>query len=292
MQQMAESGCFWLLITGGEPLLRNDFCEIYRYAKELGMIITVFTSATNFTERIADLFSEYPPFLVEATLHGSTEETFEAVSNIPGSFRRFQQGIQLLREHKLPFHLKMIVMRQNVHEVEATRQLALDMGAGDFRFDPMINADFFHSSKVADLRITVEEALKLDLLKPYKARWEKIYHTATKKRRIYQFSSDLLFPCRAGKCSFAISADGQLLPCILVRAPHYNLRKTSFNDAWRKMNRFTSTVKTRKTNQCLKCSVQTCSKCPAWGHLEHGDLNAKSWFACTLQKEREKIFLK
>jgi MoaA/NifB/PqqE/SkfB family radical SAM enzyme len=34
LDQIAEAGCLWLLITGGEPLLRKDFLEIYTYAKK------------------------------------------------------------------------------------------------------------------------------------------------------------------------------------------------------------------------------------------------------------------
>jgi len=32
--QIAEAGCLWLLLTGGEPLLRKDFLEIYTYGQE------------------------------------------------------------------------------------------------------------------------------------------------------------------------------------------------------------------------------------------------------------------
>lgn len=291
LDQIVERGCLWLLITGGEPLLRRDFSEIYCHAKELGMIVTVFTSATDLTRQIIDVFTEYPPFLVEATLHGATEATFDAISGIRGSFRQFQKGIQLLQECKIPFHLKMIVMQQNFHEVSAARRLALNIGAGDFRFDPMINADFSHSSKVVSLRITVEEAIRLDFLEPYKGRWERIYRTAMIKRATHRPADGLLFPCRAGKCSFAISADGQLIPCILIRDPSYDLRKISFSEAWEKLSHYTTTVRMKESNLCLKCSVQTCSKCPAWGYLEQGDPDAKSQFACALEQERERIFL-
>jgi radical SAM protein with 4Fe4S-binding SPASM domain len=291
LEQISKQGCLWLLITGGEPLLRKDFTEVYKYAKELGMIITIFTSATNLTAQVADVFVKYPPFLIEATLHGVTATTFDVISGIPGSFFQFKRGIQLLRERNISFHLKMIVMRQNLHEVESARQLALELGAGDFRFDPMINADFFHSSKAENLRISIEEAIRLDLSEPYRSRWKKVYHKALKTRALYRPSGELLFPCRAGKCSFTISADGQLLPCILMRTPTYDLRKISFSEAWEKLNNYTTTVRMKETNSCLVCPVQTCSRCPAWGYLEHGDPDVKSRFACTLQQERENIFL-
>ncbi len=291
LKEMAKNGCLWLLITGGEPLLRKDFCEIYRYAKKLGMIITVFTNATKITEKIADLFIKYPPFLIEATLHGSTRTTFDTITGVSGSFDQFQRGIQFLRERQIPFHLKMIVMRQNVYEVEAARQLAIEMGADDFRFDPMINADFFHSNKIKKLRVTIKNAAELDLHGSFKNRWKKIYRTALIKKTNQQTSGKLLFPCRAGKCSFTISANGHLLPCILMRFPTYDLQKLSFMEAWKKLNHYVITTYMRKNNSCLKCSLQACSKCPAWGYLEYGDPNSKSSYACALQHEREKNFL-
>lgn len=291
LDQVAEYGCLWLLITGGEPLLRKDFIDVYRHAKELGMIVTIFTSATNLTQRVAEAFAEYPPFLVEATLHGSTEATFDTVTGVHGSFKRFERGIGLLREFGIPFHLKMIVMRENLHEVEPARQLAIKLGAEDFRFDSMVNADFLHSAKSKGLRITIEEAMELDLLEPYRDRWERVFRKALDEQTRNPVFHDLLFPCRAGKCSFTVSADGKLLPCILIRAPAYDLRTMSFSQAWNRLNRYTTTVSMREDNLCRACPVQTCSRCPAWGYLEHEDPDAKSRFACALEQKRESYFL-
>lgn len=292
LDQMAQEGCLWLLITGGEPLLRKDFCDIYQYAKELGMIITVFTSATVLTDRIINKFTEYPPFLVEATLHGVKQETFEIISGVPGSFNKFRQGIRLLRGSKVPFNLKMIVMKHNFKEVSYAYEFALDLGAEDFRFDPMVNVDFLHSEKAKALRVSPREVIKIDLKEPYLERWRKIFRTALVKQKKFLFPKKrFLFPCRAGKSSFTISADGQLLPCVLMRQPFYNLEKTTFKEGWGKLNRFTTSTIMKSYNSCLKCTAKTCPRCPAWGYLEHGNPNSKSQFACSLQIEREKTFL-
>ena len=45
--QIAEAGCLWLLLTGGEPLVRKDFLEIYTYAKKKGFLITLFNNSMN-----------------------------------------------------------------------------------------------------------------------------------------------------------------------------------------------------------------------------------------------------
>jgi len=87
LDQIAEAGCLWLLITGGEPLLRPDFFEVYTYAKKKGFIITLFTNGTLITPEIADYLVQWPPFKVEITLYGVTSETHESVTGIPGSFK-------------------------------------------------------------------------------------------------------------------------------------------------------------------------------------------------------------
>lgn len=291
LNQMKEAGSLWLLITGGEPLLHRDFCQIYRHAKELGMIPTVFTSATMITDRVVEVFKRYPPLLIEATLHGASAQTFDAVTGIQGSFQKFLRGVALLRENKIPFNLKMVVMQQNLAEAKLTREFALSLGAANFRYDSMIQGDFFESGKAQNLRITVEEALELDQTESYHQLWKRIYRTALKERSSGKGKETILFPCRAGKSSFAVSADLQLLPCILMRTPSYDLLTKPFSSAWKKLNRHTTTIQMGMDNACRTCQTTSCSQCPAWGYLEHGDPNMKSGFACALEHGREKLFL-
>src|SRR4051812_31117124 len=49
IDQVAEAGCLWLTLTGGEPLLRPDFCDIYRHAHKRGLLLSVYTNATLIT---------------------------------------------------------------------------------------------------------------------------------------------------------------------------------------------------------------------------------------------------
>ena len=58
IDQITDAGCLYLLITGGEPLLRKDFGAIYRHAKTKGLMVTVFTNGTLITDDLLDLFSK------------------------------------------------------------------------------------------------------------------------------------------------------------------------------------------------------------------------------------------
>jgi len=75
IDEMAESGCLWLLFTGGEIFVREDFLDIYSHAKERGLIVTLFTNGTLITPEIADYLAEWRPFSIEVTLYGRTRET-------------------------------------------------------------------------------------------------------------------------------------------------------------------------------------------------------------------------
>ncbi len=95
LDELVEMGCFWLLYTGGEIFARKDFLEIYTYAKQKGFLITLFTNGTLISVEIADYLVEWPPFAIEITLYGRTKETYEALTQIPGSYEKCLRGIEL-----------------------------------------------------------------------------------------------------------------------------------------------------------------------------------------------------
>lgn len=59
-RQAAEMGVGSLLLTGGEPMLRPDFKEIYRAIYRMGFILELYTNATLITPEIKALLEECP----------------------------------------------------------------------------------------------------------------------------------------------------------------------------------------------------------------------------------------
>ena len=70
-------GVVWCLITGGEPLLRDDFCDLYLALKRKGLLLSVFTNATLINEEHIRLFKRYPPRDIEVSVYGVAQETYE-----------------------------------------------------------------------------------------------------------------------------------------------------------------------------------------------------------------------
>ena len=61
-------GAMWVLISGGEPLLREDFPQIYMALKRKGLLVSVFTNATLLQDKHIELFKKYPPRDIELSL--------------------------------------------------------------------------------------------------------------------------------------------------------------------------------------------------------------------------------
>jgi len=110
VDEISDAGCLWLLYTGGEIFLRRDFLDIYTYAKKKGLIVSLFTNGVLLTPEVADRLVEWRPFSIEITLYGRTEETYERITGIPGSFERCMRGIRLLLARGLPLELKTMAM--------------------------------------------------------------------------------------------------------------------------------------------------------------------------------------
>jgi MoaA/NifB/PqqE/SkfB family radical SAM enzyme len=129
LDEITEAGCLWLLFTGGEILVRKDFLDIYAHAKGKGLLINLFTNGVLVTEEIAAFLAGMPPFVIEISLYGSTPETYERITRVPGSFERCLRGIRLLKDRGLPLRLKTMVVTVNQHEIwEINRFVEEDLG--------------------------------------------------------------------------------------------------------------------------------------------------------------------
>jgi MoaA/NifB/PqqE/SkfB family radical SAM enzyme len=101
--QAFSLGAIWCLITGGEPLLREDFFDIYLYVKKKGFLISLFTNATLINKEHISIFKKYPPREIEITVYGVKKETYERVTRVRDSYEAFKNGLNLLIKIRLRF---------------------------------------------------------------------------------------------------------------------------------------------------------------------------------------------
>jgi radical SAM protein with 4Fe4S-binding SPASM domain len=278
IDEITDAGCLYMLFTGGEPLLRDDFPQIYRYAKEKGLLVTVFTNGTLITDKVAGMFRELPPHEVEISLYGATAPTYERITGIPGSYKRCMDGIKLLVDNKIKVRLKTILMTLNVHELSEMQNIARGFGSG-FRFDAAISPGLGGDKTPLELRVSPEEVVDREFADDERGKQWKMFFEGSKEHVL----TDELYGCGAGVTGFHIDSTGNLHPCLMVLDICYDLSATGFIEAWKDM---ISRIKERKARPDFPCrgcvKINLCGYCPAFFSLENGAEDVHSEYICRM----------
>ncbi len=220
LDELAEAGCLELCLTGGEPLARPDFFDIYQHAARKGFLITLFTNGTLLTEAGADRLAEYPPLRIEISIHGRSSDLFERITQQNGSFQRCLTGIRLLLDRGLRVTLKTTAMTINQHEVLAIKKFAADLGPVAYKLGEELRASLDGSDEPKGFQLSARELDALNRRDP------------DLREEACKTSSQTPGPCRSGLRSFHIDAYGMLQLCSGNRRQSFDLRRGSFREGF------------------------------------------------------------
>ena len=291
-------GALWGLITGGEPLLRKDFAEMYMLLKKKGLLVSVFTNATLITEDLIQLFKKYPPRDIEVTVYGVTRETYENVTRKKGSFDAFMKGLKLLFDNEIPVSLKAIALRSNLHEMESIAQFCRERSKYNYRFDSVIHLrydrDAARNQEILKERLMKEEVVFLE--NNDRIRFGQLIDHCDKflNLELPGNNNGQLFLCGTGNGRFVISYDGKLKLCSSLCSPDMvsDIRASpskipdAFADLSKKVKGM-CTSNVEFTERCGICRIQNlCLGCPAHAWLETGDVDKPAEYFCTIAQAR------
>src|SRR3989454_4227138 len=144
IDEMADLEILYLNLTGGEIFTHPNFFEIYDYAYRKVFLLMLYTNGTIFTQAIIDRLKHSRPFSIDISCHSVNEEAFDRFTQVPGSFRQFLKGMELLRPSGLPFCFKTKAMNWNKEEIPQIRRFVESFGL-TFGFttslSPRLNGD-------------------------------------------------------------------------------------------------------------------------------------------------------
>jgi MoaA/NifB/PqqE/SkfB family radical SAM enzyme len=282
LAEISDAGCLFLLLTGGEPLIRRDFARIYRAAVERGMLVTLFTNATRVTGETIALLKDLPPRSVEVTIYGSRPETHDAVTGVAGSFDRCIRGVTAMRRAGVRLRLKTILMTLNTHDARNMRALADDMGV-PFRMDACLFPKRDGDASPLRFRVAPETAVAEELADAAtRDEWTAYY------RRVKGVPpTDALYECGCGISSFHVDAFGNLMPCLMARSVRFDLRSGCFRDGWQNVIPGIRNIQAGRGYPCGVCERKgVCSACPGFFEMENGDGRQPSRYVCEVGTAR------
>ncbi|MFC1674564.1 radical SAM/SPASM domain-containing protein [Candidatus Omnitrophota bacterium] len=286
LDKVYQAGVIWLCLTGGDPLARADFLEIYSYAKQKGFIVSVFTSGYLLDKKIVKFLKSKPPFVIELTLNAVTEQLYEKISGVKGSFLRLMKGINLLIKERIPLKIKTQVTKDNLEELTKIKKLVEGLGL-EFRpshiLYPRLNGD----KTPCNLRISPKEILGLDA--------DDRRLSACDDWRLQDSNPHPptvnLFTCAiGGGDGFHIDPLGNIFLCNLMRKTDFNLLKTDLGYA---LDGLISQVREKSfltDSACRDCSLKRlCNWCPGRAYLEKDKEEEPIEYYCELARLQRMI---
>ncbi len=297
IDEIAASGTLWLLITGGEPLLHPEFEKIYRHCIQSGMLVTLFTNGAMIKDHHIALFKELPPFSIEITLYGASEEMYQKVTQTKNSFEKVRTICQRLIDEKLPLKLKSVAFKPLMNDIPDIKSWAENQLGLTFRFDTKIDPGIYGDS-FDDIRANPEELVDLEMAMVKKENMVmdmKHFQNLHEKRKMNMVNDTNLYTCGAGKNSYYIDYKGYVHTCSTGRLEDeaFDLNKMSFHEIW--FNKLPDVIfqEVRDKNSiCRTCEFRGfCDVCPATAKLATGSKEGRPQYICQHTMMRKKRFL-
>ena len=304
--EAASMGAVWCLLSGGEPLLRADFAEVYLGLKRLGLLVGVFTNACLVTPAHVDLLRRYPPRDLEVTVYGATRLTYERVTRRPGSYDGFVRGLGLLQEGGVPVRLKAMALRSNVHELGEMSRFCRQWTKDYYRFDPLLHlrfdGDARRNAEIRAERLTPQEVVAVE--RADAERFGALQKGCREGTLIHPEGEDAaasvcdhLFSCGAGSGGFTLGCDGTFHLCSALRHPDtvVSVRPgapgaVSLREAWERVVPRVRDLRGSEPGflaRCRRCAiVNLCLWCPAHAALETGAMDAWVEYFCEVAHAR------
>ena len=277
LEQMAEAGVLFLLVSGGELFVRDDALEILEHARRLAFNVKLKTNGTLIEEREAAELARIGVNEVQVSIYSAIPEVHDAITKLAGSLARSIRAVRLLRSRGIQVMVSNVLMRKNARDYGGVKALATELDAR-FAIDPTITPHLDGARLLSPLNL-VDVQLK-DVFLDERAVGDVAQFCAPPPAVDDSVLDGI--PCSAGYTSCYVSPYGEVYPCVQFPLACGNVRRQRFADIWRQsaQMRKVRSIRARDLTVCHDCvHLASCTRCPGLAFME-GDLRGPSREDC------------
>ncbi len=118
-----------LILTGGDPLLRENLYDLIDEARRLGIAVSITPAATAaLTREVLVKLIEHGVEGLGLSMDGSTAERHDAIRGIPGTFDRTMQAMRWAQELGMPLQVNTLVSAETAPDMPAVYELLKPLG--------------------------------------------------------------------------------------------------------------------------------------------------------------------
>ena len=295
LDDIVELGVHLLIFDGGEPLYRDDFLELVRYASKKGLRTVIGSNGSLIDLEMAKNLKEAGVMAVQISLDGAKAETHDWFRGIEGSFEEALSGARACKEIGLGFQFGMTIRRGTLSEIPAMLQLAVDEGANAAELFDLIQVKRVKEKIPNEILTPLERKNIMEWLAETQIDYPIIIRTPAcpmyplilqeKNIQPTKFPSNMLerIPyykrgCAAGmpKGYITILPNGDVIPCMLLQTILGNVRETPISEIW---DNSPILIKLRNRDllegACGECEYKEhCAGCRGRAYEETGNIMA------------------
>lgn len=267
LEQLADLGCKYVVLSGGEPFVRSDWAVLSRKIKDLGMYLSIISNAYAINDDVIDILYYLSPDSLAFSLDGSNPATHDYIRGREGTFEHLLGVMKKMKARSIPYSAASTINKKNLPELQGMLDILLEHGAfawqiqiakprGKMPKDLILNEREYYT-----LAETIVEFRKKynDTIRIVEADCIGYYSKLTPSLEITDWNG-----CQCGIQAVAIECDGGVKGCIAMVGTEGNIRETSLKDIWNDYNKFA--YNRRFTPSMLK---GYCKKCK-FGHICRG----------------------
>lgn len=268
INEIAKAGFKILILSGGEPLLREDIYELSAHAKEVGLRPVFGTTGTQITKEVAQKLKDSGAARIGISLDSSTPDIHDEFRQVEGSFAKAIEGMENCRAVGLPFQVHTTVVENNFDEFEKITDLAVEKGAAGHHVFFLVPTGRAKDIEQEGLRQKRYEQLLRRILKKQKEVDIELKPTCAPQfmRIAKEMDLDMRFSrgCLAGTSYCCILPNGEVHPCPYLQVEVGNVRKMPFSQIWREAKIFKDFRKDDLGGKCGDCQHNSiCGGCRA-----------------------------
>jgi MoaA/NifB/PqqE/SkfB family radical SAM enzyme len=129
LDQIAEVGKPIVILTGGEPLLRDDIFAVARYGTDLGLKMVMAPNGTLITETMAKSMAKSGIKRISISLDGATKKTHDRFRGVDGAYDGALRGIEHAKAAGVEFQINTTISKHNLDQIPKIQALAKELGA-------------------------------------------------------------------------------------------------------------------------------------------------------------------
>jgi radical SAM protein with 4Fe4S-binding SPASM domain len=224
-----------LILSGGEPLLRQDIFEIIDYGSKKGFKMGLGSNGSLIDDDVARKLKETGIATVSISLDSNIPEHHDEFRGVAGAWEKAIQACQILRKHNVLVQVNTTLTQQNYNQIDSIMSLAENIGVENFHLFFLVPTG--RGTKITDISPKkYEEMITKTFAKTANHKLNVRPSCAPQFMRIAKnMKLDVrqwIRGCIAGLYYCRIYPNGDITPCPYLPIKLGNIREKSFKEIW------------------------------------------------------------